>query len=51
MTQDQIRAAIKKAIEAHTKRVTRSRSAARKSLIDEGVYTKDGLLAPEYGGK
>lgn len=24
---------------------------ARKLLIEEGVYTKDGQIAPEYGGK
>ncbi len=50
MTSDAQRAAIKKMIERHTKAVTTSKKAARDSLIKEGVYTRDGKLAPSYGG-
>ena len=35
----------------HTAKHTVSKKAARDLLIREGIYTKDGKLAPEYGGK
>lgn len=40
--------AIQKAILAYTKKYTKSPSAAKKALVDEGIYSKDGRLAPEY---
>lgn len=51
MTSEAQRAAIKKMIERHTKKVTASKEVARDSLIKEGVYTRDGKLTPSYGGK
>lgn len=51
MTGDAARAAIKKMIEEHTKEVTADKKTARDSLIKEGIYTRDGKLAEQYGGK
>jgi hypothetical protein len=51
MTNDAQRAEIKRMIETHTKNVTTDRETARNSLIKEGVYTRDGKLKEEYGGK
>jgi hypothetical protein len=51
MTSEAQRAAIKKMIERHTKAVAASKEVARASLIKEGIYTRDGKLAPSYGGK
>lgn len=38
-------------IEARTKEGLRSREAARKMLIDAGIYTKKGNLKKEFGGR
>ena len=38
-------------IERHTEAVTANKKTARDSLIKEGVYTDDGRLAEQYGGK
>ena len=35
----------------HTAKHTVSKKAARDLLIREGIYTEDGKLAPQYGGK
>lgn len=39
-----------KAIENYTRKITATPEAARKALIDEGIYLENGALAPEYGG-
>ena len=39
---------IQKALQAYTKKTTKSSSKAKKALVDEGIYLKDGKLAPEY---
>jgi len=43
--------AIQKAILAYTKKMSKSPSMAKKALADEGIYLKNGRLAPEYGGR
>ncbi len=50
MTDAQRRIAIQKLIEKHTAEHTTSKAAARKSLIEEGIYTKRGALRAEFGG-
>ncbi|WHA40582.1 hypothetical protein [Agrobacterium larrymoorei] len=47
---DKQRAALKELIAEHTRKTTVSKEVARRSLIDEGIHTEDGELAPEYGG-
>lgn len=51
MTQDQQRKAIREMMRRHTQRVTVDAETALASLIEDGIYTPDGELAPEYGGK
>jgi hypothetical protein len=36
--------------ERHTAEHTVSKQTALDELVAEGIYTKDGKLAPEYGG-
>jgi hypothetical protein len=48
---DERRAEIRKMIERHTQKALASPAAARASLIKTGIYTKDGKLSPNYGGK
>jgi hypothetical protein len=50
MTEAQ-RAAIKILIERHTTANTASPEIARAALIEEGIYTSSGTIAPEYGGE
>jgi hypothetical protein len=50
MTDAQRRMAIIGLINKHTIANTVSRSAARNSLISEGIYTKKGTLRVEFGG-
>jgi roadblock/LC7 domain-containing protein len=50
MTQTQRNAAIRELLKAHTARNTATKAVARKGLIAEGIYTKDGKLRAEYGG-
>lgn len=50
MTDTQRHTAILGLIESYTSANTVSKSAARKALIDEGIYTKRGALSPEFGG-
>jgi len=38
-------------IERHTETVTADKKTTRDSLIKEGVYTTDGHLAEQYGGR
>ncbi|MCE6959977.1 hypothetical protein LAZ40_13195 [Cereibacter sphaeroides] len=39
---------IKAALEAYTDKVTSTSAAAKAALEQEGIYMKDGSLAPEY---
>lgn len=39
---------IQKALQAYTKKSAKSSSEAKKALVHEGIYLKDGRLAPEY---
>lgn len=48
---DKQREALKLLLRDHARRSTVDRETARQSLIDEGIYTQDGELAPEFGGK
>lgn len=41
---------ILEAIEAQTKLMLATKGLARKTLIEEGIYTEEGELTPEYGG-
>lgn len=50
MTSSEQRAAIKKLILQHTKKITASREAALDSLVRDGIYTKNGRLTVRYGG-
>jgi hypothetical protein len=50
MTEAQ-RAAIKILIARHTTANTASPEIARAALIEEGIYTSSGTIAPEYGGE
>lgn len=38
----------RKAAEAYSKRVLRSRETARKALVELGIYTKSGKLTRHY---
>ena len=38
----------RKAAEAFNDRATKSKAAARKVLVDEGIYTKAGKLTKQY---
>jgi hypothetical protein len=38
----------RKAAEAFTTRAIKSKAAARKVLVDEGIYTKSGKLTKRY---
>ena len=48
---DAERAAIKILIKRHTAAHTASPEIARAALIEEGIYTSSGTIAPEYGGE
>ena len=50
MTDTQRRTAIMGLIERYTTTNNVSKSAARTSLINEGIYTQKGKLRVEYGG-
>lgn len=50
MTQTDRNNKIMKAIDAKTKSALVSEQSARQTLIDEGIYTKDGDLQIEFGG-
>lgn len=45
------RTAIKNAIKTFTAKATVSAEIARNTLVREGIYLKDGNLAPEYQPK
>lgn len=51
MTDDKRRMAVIALIRKHTDNVTTSVEAARKSLIDEGIYNEEGALTAEFGGR
>ncbi len=50
MTHAQRNQKILAAIDAVTERATASKKEARKTLIDEGIYTAKGTLRAEFGG-
>lgn len=50
MTHAQRNAEIMRLIDAHTAAAVTSRKVARKTLIDEGIYTKKGKLRAKFGG-
>lgn len=39
-----------RALEAYTRKITRTKSSARNALVREGIYTREGKLTAEYGG-
>ncbi|MBC9248365.1 hypothetical protein H4P12_16990 [Paracoccus sp. 11-3] len=41
---------LQKALKAYTKKATKSPKAAKKALVKEGIYLKDGNMALEYSG-
>ncbi len=51
MDNEQRRIEIRKLIEEHSRTYTTSKEVARKRLIEEGIYTPEGRLRPEFGGK
>ena len=51
MTHEQQREAIRAMMQRHTAKVTVDAETALASLIDDGLYTADGELAPAFGGK
>lgn len=48
---DKQREALKALLRDHARRNTVDQKTARQSLIEEGIYTEDGELAPGFGGK
>lgn len=42
---------ILEAIKKETARATKSKKTAIRTLINEGIYSEDGRLMPEYGGE
>jgi hypothetical protein len=48
---DSERESFKAFIKQYTAENTKSKKAAQKVLIEEGIYTSGGALRPEYGGK
>lgn len=50
MTATQRHTAILGLIDSYTIEKTVNKRTARKALIDEGIYTKNGVLSPEFGG-
>jgi hypothetical protein len=42
------RDAVRRLIARHTRLTTVDRETARASLVRDGIYTRDGQLAPEY---
>lgn len=50
MTKDQSNQRILEAIAEQTARAISSKETARQMLIDEGIYTAQGALRPEFGG-
>ena len=36
---------------AYTKKVTKTKETARRALIDMGIYTEDGKIHKDYGGR
>jgi hypothetical protein len=51
MTSEAQRAAIIEMIDKHTEKVTVSKTDAKRSLVEEGIYTKRGKLSAHYGGR
>lgn len=51
MTTEAQRKIIKKLIQKHTRKMTRSRKIARAGLIREGIYNRAGELTVQYGGE
>lgn len=51
MTHQQRNSAIIDLLESYTKKNTVSKAAARKALIEEGIYTQKGELRVIFGGE
>ena len=49
MTSDRKEKALK-ALEAYTRKITKTPASARNALVREGIYTREGNLTVEYGG-
>jgi hypothetical protein len=47
---DQQRTELRRILAEQTEKNLASREAAREFLISSGTYTKDGELAPQFGG-
>ena len=45
------REALKKLIERHTVAATATKETARLTLIRQGIYTVEGRLTPDFGGR
>lgn len=50
MTHEQRNAVILAALKEYTAEATKSKKAAQAALIAEGIYLRDGKLAPQFGG-
>ena len=44
------RAAFVEKVKRYTQAKSATREIARRTLIDQGIYTEDGRVAAEYGG-
>ena len=51
MTHEQQRAAIKLMMQRHNAKVTVDAETALASLIEDGLYTPEGDLAPQFSGE
>ena len=50
-TNDNRNAQVLKALKTYTAKITKTPAAAKRALINEGIYTGDGKLSAKYGGK
>ncbi len=48
---DERKERVMKAIDAYTKKITRTEVTARNALVREGIYDKKGKLTAEYSGR
>jgi len=51
VTHEQQRAAIKLMMQRHNAKVTVDARTALASLVEDGLYTPEGDLAPQFGGE
>lgn len=40
-----------KALETYTDKITKTKESAKRALVQEGIYTREGKLTVEYGGR